>query len=119
MGAPLASTNARRPEGLTSETIALACRVAELMSDARVVDVERYARGSGLVLWVKCFQWHAYEFDVRLDAPNIDAAMRASIATVARDTALWRFAATFVCSDDACRAVARALLRISDDEIRP
>lgn len=117
MGAPLASTNARRPEGLTSETIALACRVAELYFDDRVTDVDRYAMGGRLVLYLKCGVWPAMEFAVARDAPDLDAAMRAEVATLARHVGLQRLGEPV--ASDARRAVARALLRISDGEIRP
>lgn len=117
MNAPLASTNRVRPPGLSSETIALACRVAELYFDDRVTDVDRYAMGGRLVLYLKCGVWPAVEFAARADAPDLDAALRAEVAAFARHLGLQRLAEP--ATSDERRGIASALLRISDGEIRP
>jgi hypothetical protein len=116
MNAPLASTNAR-PTGLTSETLALACRVAELYFDDRVTYVDRYTAGGRFVLFVKCGVWPALEFATPPNAPDLEAAMRAEVATLARLIGLQRLGEPI--ATEGRRGAASALLRISDGEIRP
>lgn len=111
-------TTARpQPPPLSTETLALACRAAELYTFERVIDVERYAFGARLVLRVRCDATPAVEFEAPITAPDPDAAIRASVATFARGIAEWRLA--LLASSDESSGSGRALLRISDGEIRP